>query len=133
MRCVGSDTLEFRPRLLHENLSAMGEQGRREARLSMTSAMVREIPGFKDLGVYKRRQLIEVTRYQAFRESEYVYQAGEHASRFYVIVAGRVEVLYDDKQITTLGEKECFGEVEIIVHIKRILSVSARQSHPSPP
>ena len=64
-----------------------------------------------------------------YEAGEYIYQSGDIATEFYVVIAGEVEVLrkQDGQQssVATLGVGEYFGEMSLLSQVPRSSSVRA--------
>ena len=65
-----SDSIEFRPRLLHERLTKMGNQGLKEARSQIVRSLVKRLPGFADMEESALARVVTVTRYETYEEGK---------------------------------------------------------------
>ena len=64
-----------------------------------------------------------------YEAGEYIYQSGDIATEFYIVLAGEVEVLREgegrESQVATLKVGEYFGEMSLLRDIPRSSSVRA--------
>ncbi len=60
-----------------------------------------------------------------FDAGEPVFREGETGDALYLVLEGKVRVLKGDRELASLGERECFGEMAILDSEPRSASVEA--------
>ena len=61
-----------------------------------------------------------------FADGEIIFQSGDVGSHLYIIIKGEVEVIKNNKIITTLKEGEFFGEMALLSQKKRSATIKAK-------
>lgn len=95
------------------------------------ATILNKIPLLDTYDNYFKLQLTENIKEITFGQNEYIIREGDEATAFYIILEGSVEVLKsyeDDKKkgnlrVRDLKEYTHFGEVGILSHCKRTMSV----------
>mmetsp|Transcript_11362 Transcript_11362/g.15886 ORF Transcript_11362/g.15886 Transcript_11362/m.15886 type:complete len:900 (-) Transcript_11362:903-3602(-) len=67
-------------------------------------------------------QLAQECKVEALDPGEVVFKKGDEGDRFYMIAAGEVEVIVDDRVVKVLGRGNYFGEVALAIDMKRTAS-----------
>ncbi|MEJ2276083.1 MAG: serine/threonine-protein kinase [Woeseiaceae bacterium] len=70
-------------------------------------------------------EVLRASDWHEYRDAEDIVREGEVDDRFYIIVAGNVEVQANGETIGTLGNGDCFGETSYVRGAKRQASIRA--------
>jgi CRP-like cAMP-binding protein len=89
-------------------------------------AELRELPAFSSLEPDELMQLLEHGEWRTAAPTEVLIQQGEPGDAFYVIGAGRVDVLRDGELVNTLGPGAHAGETALLTDAPRNATVVAR-------
>lgn len=76
--------------------------------------LLRGISLFESIPGDQLLPLAEIARPMRYRAGEIIFEEGDVAHHLYLILSGTVEVLIGGARVTTLGERECFGEMGIL-------------------
>nr|WP_255616417.1 cyclic nucleotide-gated ion channel [Microvirga puerhi] len=90
----------------------------------ITWSMVTRVPLFADLSPDEVGTVMHSLQSQSFGPGEMVVRKGERAHSMYLIAAGEVEALFPDGAIR-LGVGDFFGELSVIRHVRRAVTVRA--------
>lgn len=88
-------------------------------------ALLRALPMFAPLPIASVENLALRADPVEFAAGAEVIRQGEPGERFFVIDAGRVEVLVDGRPVRTEGPGECFGEIALLRAVPRTATVRA--------
>jgi serine/threonine protein kinase len=104
----------------HEsNLSMNGHASESRAEL------LKQLSFFKDFGDAEIWELLRWSEWQIAKDDELILAEGEYGDTVYLIVQGNVDILKNQKYITTLGQGELFGEIAWLTKRRRSASVRA--------
>ena len=78
---------------------------------------------FNDLKFYELQALAESTTVKQYKPKQYIIEQGGVGNTLFIIVSGKANVIKDDKKISTISDKDYFGDVAILGDIKRTVSV----------
>lgn len=89
-----------------------------------------EAPMFAELDAAELSEIVHIMQVQRVRGGTAVFREGDPGDAWYVIYAGRAEVLKGNEFLPTqrlcvLGPRSCFGEMAILDHSSRSASVIA--------
>jgi CRP-like cAMP-binding protein len=70
-------------------------------------------------------EVLRASDWHEYRDDEDIVREGEVDDRFYIIVAGRVEVRANGNTVGTLTNGDCFGETSYVRGAKRQASIRA--------
>jgi len=70
-------------------------------------------------------EVLRASDWHEYKDSEDIVREGEVDDRFYIIVAGKVEVQANGRTIGTLTNGDCFGETSYVRGAKRQASIRA--------
>ncbi len=84
---------------------------------------VKDLKFFRDLSEAEIREIIKASVWEHYSANQWVIQEGTLENSFYIIVSGEVSVKRTNKEITTLSEGECIGEMGYLGEGKRTASV----------
>jgi len=101
---------------------------RLDARMRVRDAdidVLRAIPMLGALPVATIEQLAARLEHAEFAPGRAVFEQGTHGERFYIVEAGRAEVIRDDRLVDTLGRGDCFGEIALLRDQVRTATVRA--------
>jgi hypothetical protein len=87
--------------------------------------LLRQVPMLRPLPVNAIEQLAQNALAADVAEGENVFEAGDVGDRFYVVDEGSVEVLDGDRLVRTMGPGEGFGEIALLGHTTRTMTVRA--------
>lgn len=88
-------------------------------------AILERLPMFAAVGMPAIEDLARATSRVAVAAGEDVFGQGEPGDRFYVIVAGRAQVLVDGTEARIEGPGEHFGEIALLREVPRTATVRA--------
>lgn len=89
--------------------------------------IARSLKFFKCLSDPELGEILKVTRWESQRAGSRICREGAVEGALYIVVTGTVSVEREGKQIMTLGEGECFGEVGYLSQGRRTASVVAAE------
>lgn len=69
---------------------------------------------FKDLSVSEIKLVQNIIHFRKYSQGEMVFKQGDVGVGMYIIISGAVDVIYDEKYITTLKEDDFFGELALV-------------------
>lgn len=69
---------------------------------------------FKDLSLGELKLVQNIIHFRYYNPNEIVFKQGDVGVGMYIIIRGSVDIIYDDKHITTLKEDEFFGELALV-------------------
>jgi eukaryotic-like serine/threonine-protein kinase len=84
---------------------------------------VKDLKFFRDLSEAEIREVIKASIWEHYSANQWVIREGILEKSFYIIVSGEVSVKRTNKEITTLSEGECIGEMGYLGEGKRTASV----------
>jgi serine/threonine protein kinase len=85
----------------------------------------RALAFFKEFSDQEVQEFIKVSEWERYAAKDWVIREGHRDQTFYIIVTGEVGVLRGEREIATLREGECFGEMGYLSGGKRSASVVA--------
>lgn len=68
---------------------------------------------FEDLAFDKARELLLVAEIEHYKASDVIFSKGDRGEKFYVVMSGEVDILRDEKTVTTYDTGGYFGEKRI--------------------
>jgi hypothetical protein len=109
-------------------LSELSEPLAMEVQLVCHSNLIGNIPLFTGANTNVMRHVMMSIESEIFLPGDYVFRAGDEASKLYMIQNGSVDILSGDEEvIVTLGDGSYFGEVALLTDVKRTASAKALQ------
>ena len=101
-------------------------------RLSCNPHVLRSLPLFAALSDAQFGALLQAVQHRSYPARSRIVHAGEAADCLYVLVAGRVKVLFHDGEgreliAATIGPNEFFGEIGVLDGNPRVASVDAHE------
>ncbi len=87
--------------------------------------VLRKVPMLHPLPVPAIEQLAQNADASELAAGQTLFRAGETGDRFYVVVDGEVEILDEDQRVRTMGPGEGFGEIALLGHTTRTMTVRA--------
>ncbi|PPL19890.1 MFS transporter [Microterricola pindariensis] len=94
--------------------------------LDADAALLRRVPMFAALPLPAVERLARGLEPVVVPPGRWVFQQGDVGDRYYLIQAGRAEVVGDGRLVATLGPGEGFGEIALLRSTRRTASVLAR-------
>ena len=89
-------------------------------------AILRRLKFFHDFSHAEIWEVLRASQWQDYSEAEEIVKEGEIDDRFYIIVAGNVEVERFGRKVGSLEAGECFGETSFVHGAKRLATIRAR-------
>jgi CRP-like cAMP-binding protein len=88
------------------------------------TALLRNVPLFKDLDDAELAEVAEVCREETFVSGEYIFREGEHGNRLYLITEGEVRISRDvpgsgEEALAVLKPGAVFGEMAVFDRSER--------------
>ncbi len=97
--------------------------------LAMTEAqklaVLRSLECFQEFSEQELGEVLKAGIWERFRSREPIIDEGAPAESFYILVKGEVSIQRADKEINSLCEGECFGEMGYLSGNRRFASVVA--------
>jgi len=95
--------------------------------------LLKTVPVFRDLNIEELQFIHKATKQIGYKDSELIFQEGEPANFFYVVIAGKVQLklsvtIYNSSELLTIdsiGKKELFGWSAFVKPQKYTLSAYA--------
>lgn len=87
---------------------------------------LREMPPFAHLEQSQLGELLKHGDWVSYGPGEIIVKRGDVADTFYAIGSGQVDVLEGRKLLATMGPQEYFGEVGLLLGVRRTATVRAR-------
>ena len=87
--------------------------------------LLRSLHFFHEFSHAEIWEVLRASDWHEYRDSEDIVREGEVDDRFYIIVAGKVEVQANGNTIGTLADGDCFGETSYVRGAKRQASIRA--------
>ena len=102
-------------------------------RLSCNLHVLRSLPLFASLSDAQFGALLQAVQHRSYPARSRIVHAGEAADGLYVLVAGRVKVLFHDGEgreliAATIGANEFFGEIGVLDGSSRAASIDAQEA-----
>ncbi|TNF94346.1 MAG: cyclic nucleotide-binding domain-containing protein [Gammaproteobacteria bacterium] len=88
--------------------------------------LLKQLSFFNDFGDAEIWELLRWSEWQKAKDGEQILSEGEVGETVYLIVQGNVDVIKNEKRITTLGDGELFGEIAWLANRPRSASVRAK-------
>ena len=87
--------------------------------------LLRQVPMLRPLPVPVLEQLAQGVQRVEVPSGGTVFEAGDMGDSFYVVADGTVQVLDQDRLVRTMGPGEGFGEIALLGHTARTMTVRA--------
>jgi CRP-like cAMP-binding protein len=87
--------------------------------------LVRGVPIFKELRDDFLVRLASIMNEVSYPSSKLIFAEGQEGRSLYIVVAGKVRVHLEDKDLAILDKGSCFGEMSLFDAEPRSASVSA--------
>jgi CRP-like cAMP-binding protein len=87
--------------------------------------LVRGVPIFKELRDEFLVRLASIMNEVSYPSSKMIFAQGQEGRSLYIVVAGRVRVHLEDKDLAILDKGSCFGEMSLFDAEPRSASVTA--------
>jgi len=88
--------------------------------------ILKSIKFFVDFGDAEIWELLRRGRWHDKSNGDLIIREGERDDSVYIIVKGEVAVLKGDRELTTLGAGEIFGEIGYLAKVRRSASIRAK-------
>ncbi|MEJ2514607.1 MAG: serine/threonine-protein kinase [Gammaproteobacteria bacterium] len=88
--------------------------------------ILRGLRFFHDFSHHEIRELMKAAEWREYLPEQEIVRQGEMDDRFYVIVAGQVDVESDDQRIGSLAAGDCFGETSAVPNARRTATIRSR-------
>lgn len=80
---------------------------------------------FQQLDIQKTAEFLRISQYRQFGAGEVLVRTGDPGDEFFLILSGEAEIVQNGRHLTTLGRYDYFGEVAIMLGLKRTADVIA--------
>lgn len=87
--------------------------------------IIRKIPLFKSLSLYKLNALTQILKLQDYNSDEVIVEQGQLGYSFFIVKEGKVDVLKNDQYLKSIGKFDYFGERSILLNERRAATVVA--------
>jgi hypothetical protein len=87
--------------------------------------VLRAVPMLRPLPVPAIEQLAQNAEIVTLTPGQTLFRAGDTGDRFYVVVDGAVEILDGEERVRTMGPGEGLGEIALLGHTTRTMTVRA--------
>jgi len=88
--------------------------------------ILRGLRFFHDFSHQEIRELMKAAEWREYLPEQEIVRQGEMDDRFYVIVAGQVDVESDGHRIGSLAGGDCFGETSAVPNARRTATIRSR-------
>lgn len=88
--------------------------------------ILRGLRFFHDFSHHEIRDLMKAAEWREYLPEQEIVRQGEMDDRFYVIVAGDVDVESDGERIGSLTAGDCFGETSAVPNARRTATIRSR-------
>ena len=107
----------------------LDDVGRSEPALTAEEKLsaLRSLECFQKFSEQEVREVLKAGTWEHYRHREYIVEEGAPAECFYILVSGEVSVQRADKELNSLGEGECFGEMAYLSGKRRFASIIAAE------
>nr|WP_275758287.1 cyclic nucleotide-binding domain-containing protein [Sulfurimonas sp. SAG-AH-194-C21] len=78
---------------------------------------------FTNIPILELKELAHNTHLEIFKKHQKIIQQGDNGDSLYMLVDGEVEVIVNQKTVTTLSKGSYFGEISVIAGVKRTASI----------
>jgi CRP-like cAMP-binding protein len=85
---------------------------------------LKSVPLFANLSGEELRYVADIAEEIKIDKDTIIFNENEIGDTLYLIIKGKVKISKDGKEITVLGEKECFGEMAILDNEPRSATAS---------
>lgn len=89
-------------------------------------AELRGLSCFSGLSTAQLWELLDRGAWVSFAPGEQIMREGDVGDSFYAISSGQVEIVKDERLVTTIGRGSYFGEVALLMDVPRTATVTAR-------
>jgi CRP-like cAMP-binding protein/Zn-dependent protease len=89
-------------------------------------AELRGLHCFAGLSTAQLWELLERGEWVSFAPGERIMREGDFGDSFYAISSGQVDIVKDERLVTTIGRGSYFGEVALLMEVPRTATVIAR-------
>lgn len=105
----------------------LDDVGRSEPALTAEEKLsaLRSLECFQKFSEQEVREVLKAGTWEHYRHRACIVEEGTPAECFYILVSGEVLVQRADKELNSLGEGECFGEMAYLSGKRRFASIIA--------
>lgn len=89
-------------------------------------AELRGLHCFAGLSTAQLWELLERGEWVSFAPGERIMREGDFGDSFYAISSGQIDIVKDERLVTTIGRGSYFGEVALLMEVPRTATVIAR-------
>jgi len=81
---------------------------------------------FSQLTIEKAREFLIIAKEEKCRPGDVIFNKGDHGDKMYFIIAGRVDIILDEKVLTTYSTSDYFGEKSLLLERNRTATAIAQ-------
>lgn len=102
------------------------EEDRRAEEVNLKLETLKKIPLFRHLTYQELVKVLNITYLETHEPGSVIIRESEEGAELYVVLAGTVQVMKGDQQLTELGAGVHFGEMALIDQSPRSATISAK-------
>jgi CRP-like cAMP-binding protein len=89
---------------------------------------LRGLECFQDFSEPEVREILKAGIWEHYQRGDSIIEEGTPGDSFYILIAGEVSVKRAEKELNSLAEGECFGEMGYLSGTRRFATIVAKRS-----